>query len=449
MTDDFATAVSAIVGPERALGLDSAALRRIRWPLGDGIVPVAGAAPETSDQVVSLVRLARERALGLAIQYDDRGTGATHRGERRTLVLDLSRMNKIVEVHADGAAATLEPGVTFAQLAEHLKGTGLCVASGRDPDASVLGSAYSRDFGYTPYGDHALMLCGAEYVTIAGRQMRTGMGAMPQSRTWHLYKFSLGPYSDGLAMQSGALVPTMAGIWLMPKPPSIQFFCVELQSEDALAPAIENLRQLKIGNVLPGTVTLADPALHKAIVGSRDNRGAWRLYGAVYGTAATVPIVRAIIDNTLSGIRDARFLTDGEMRADPACREHVALMAGAPGSSAVKLDGVRSTEQMSFVAPIEGRHSLRMAQIARDAFAGSGLRCGIEQNLVGRSLIQRVWMGCAGEEKILVDAATSLVARMADEGFGLIGQSFALSAVARRALSGQYIVQEQALLALS
>ena len=51
-----------------------------------------------------------------------------------------------------------------------------------------------------------------------GELMRTGMGAMPGNRSWHLYKRGLGPTPDQLFMQSNFGIVTKMGVWLMPEP---------------------------------------------------------------------------------------------------------------------------------------------------------------------------------------------------------------------------------------
>ena len=75
--------------------------------------------------------------------------------------------------------------------------------------------------GYTPYGDHFMMQCGMEVVLANGEVMRTGMGAMPGTNTWQLFKYGFGPYVDGMFSQSNFGVVTKMGIWLMPEPPRL------------------------------------------------------------------------------------------------------------------------------------------------------------------------------------------------------------------------------------
>ena len=58
--------------------------------------------------------------------------------------------------------------------------------------------------------------CGMEVVLPNGEVMRTGMGAMPGNRAWHVYKRGLGPTPDQLFMQSNFGIVTKMGVWLMP-----------------------------------------------------------------------------------------------------------------------------------------------------------------------------------------------------------------------------------------
>ena len=55
-----------------------------------------------------------------------------------------------------------------------------------------------------------------EVVLPNGELMRTGMGAMPGNRSWHVYKRGLGPTPDQLFMQSNFGIVTKMGVWLMP-----------------------------------------------------------------------------------------------------------------------------------------------------------------------------------------------------------------------------------------
>ncbi|RMF69159.1 MAG: FAD-binding oxidoreductase, partial [Alphaproteobacteria bacterium] len=80
---------------------------------------------ESREDVVAAVRLCREHRAPL-IPF---GTGTSLEGHIHALFgglsLDLSRMNRIIEVAAEDQLAVVEAGVTREQLNTHLRDTGL------------------------------------------------------------------------------------------------------------------------------------------------------------------------------------------------------------------------------------------------------------------------------------------------------------------------------------
>ena len=81
---------------------------------------------------------------------------------------------------------------------------------------SVVGNALENGATYLPTGSDMAAACGMEVVLPSGELLRTGMGAMPGNRAWHVYKRSLGPSLDTLFMQSNFGIVTKMGVWLMP-----------------------------------------------------------------------------------------------------------------------------------------------------------------------------------------------------------------------------------------
>ena len=106
------------------------------------------------------------------------------------VILDLHRMNQIVEVNEEYAYAIVEPGVSFFDLYEEIQRRGLNLWPSVPAIAwgSVLGNTMDRGFGYTPNGEHSQSQCGMEVVLPDGEVLRTGMGAMKDSKTFALYK---------------------------------------------------------------------------------------------------------------------------------------------------------------------------------------------------------------------------------------------------------------------
>jgi 4-cresol dehydrogenase (hydroxylating) len=118
-----------------------------------------------------------------------------------SVVLDLKRMNRILEVDERNAYALVEPGVSYFDLYRYIEERGLKVwIDCPDPGwGSVVGNALDHGVGYTmnPYRDHWGAQCGLEVVTGDGELVRTGMGAAGLA---HLaaVQIRLCPYLDGI-----------------------------------------------------------------------------------------------------------------------------------------------------------------------------------------------------------------------------------------------------------
>jgi len=114
------------------------------------------------------------------------GYGSAAPAERGQVVLDLHRMNRILEVDADLCYALVEPGVTYRQLydyfQEHKLPLWLSVPA-PSAIAGPTGNTLDRGVGYTPYGEHFLNACGMEVVLANGEILRTAMGGLPNSRS--------------------------------------------------------------------------------------------------------------------------------------------------------------------------------------------------------------------------------------------------------------------------
>ena len=99
------------------------------------------------------------------------------------MIVDLSRMNRILEVNTELAYAVVEPGVTQGQFYQYLQRNRIPLwmdVTGAPTDASLVGNILERGFGHSPYGDHFLSACGMEVVLADGRILRTGFGHYEQ-----------------------------------------------------------------------------------------------------------------------------------------------------------------------------------------------------------------------------------------------------------------------------
>ena len=95
------------------------------------------------------------------------GYGSAAPAERGQVVLDLHRMNRILEVDGDLCYALVEPGVTYRQLYDYFQEHQLPLWLSLPAPSAIAGptgNTLDRGVGYTPYGDHCMQICGLEVV---------------------------------------------------------------------------------------------------------------------------------------------------------------------------------------------------------------------------------------------------------------------------------------------
>ena len=230
--EEFASALSEFaqaVGDEWVFSSDEdVALYRdsysIYWGEPEERVASAAVAPANVEEVQQIVRVANR--YGIPIYPISTGRNLTYGGAAPTLsgsvVVDLKRMNRVLEVDEDRHFALVEPGVSYFDLYNYIQERGLNVMLDvPDPGwGSPIGNSLDHGVGYTmsPYRDHFGSHCGMEFVTAEGEVVRTGNGAMPGSDSWQDYRYGVGPMIDGLLAQSNFGIVTKMGFWLMPMP---------------------------------------------------------------------------------------------------------------------------------------------------------------------------------------------------------------------------------------
>ncbi len=184
----------------------------------------AAVAPENVEQVSAVVRIARKHRVPLYPISTGKnfGYGGPSPNVNGSVVLDLKRMNRVLEVNNERNYCLVEPGVSYFDLQRAVDETGNKVMLDcPDPGwGSPIGNSLERGVGYTMphFRDHFGSHCGMEVVLPDGEIMRTGMGALPGSDTWHEYPYGFGPDPAGLFAQGNFGVVTKMGFRLMPMP---------------------------------------------------------------------------------------------------------------------------------------------------------------------------------------------------------------------------------------
>jgi len=224
--------------------------------------PCGAVAPQSNDELRGVLEVANRYRIpvwpistGKNLAYG----GAAPR-MKGTMVLDLRRMNRILEINDELGYAVVEPGVNFFEFHKALEDRGgkLWMSGPAHSWGSVIGNALEHGVGYTPYGVHADMICGMEIMLANGEIIRTGMGAVEGSQEWQVYRHGFGPVWEGVFTQSNFGIVTKMGIWLMPEPEGMAGVRISVPREEDLEALVDTLRPLKLNDTINATYTIVN-----------------------------------------------------------------------------------------------------------------------------------------------------------------------------------------------
>jgi len=319
-------AMRAALGPDGYKDDGGTVARFARSSSGRSTVPLAVVWPADTGQLRQVLQLAGHFNLKVYPVSTGRNWGygdacAVNDGQ---VICVLSRMDKILAYDDELGYVVIEPGVTQGMLSSFLQARGgqfWADCTGAGPDTSLIGNIMERGFGHTPYGNRLLTVAALEVMLASGETVRTGFGHYPRARAANVYPFGVGPYVDGMFTQSNFGIVTRLGLWLMPRTPVVNHFLCHVDSDAALAAAVDALRPLRmdgtlrsvihIGNdlrVLSGGMTFPREQVQKGARLPDELReayrrkagiGAWTISGALYGTAGQVAGARAAVRRAL------------------------------------------------------------------------------------------------------------------------------------------------------
>lgn len=302
------------------------------------VLPVAFAYPENTSQIQQIILLATKHKIPLWVvsRGNNWGYGAATPFKENSLVVILERLNKILEVNEELAYAVIEPGVSYEQLNRYLKERNYKLwidCTDGTPNGSVIGNALERGIGETPYGDHFGNLCGLEVILPDAQIIHTGGSSSNHPlKTWHLHKWGIGPYLEGMFSQSNLGIVTKAGIWLMPEPKAFQSYVFELRREDKFPEVIDIFRKLALQGIVNTKLHMINDFVsltvltqkHREIIEGKDylsdddlknlrtkyKIAAWSGGGGLYGTKDELRVQRKIMHKELGRYGRLMFLND-------------------------------------------------------------------------------------------------------------------------------------------
>jgi FAD/FMN-containing dehydrogenase len=301
-----------------------------------GKLPCAVVRPASTGEVSEIVKAAAAQGLSIVA----RGGGASYTdgyapAEPDAVLIDSSRLNRIVEVNERDGYVVVQAGVTWAELNEVLKARGL-----RTPFfgpfsgiAATVGGSLSQgsvSWGTGQYGVSGENVLGVEVVIANGDVLRTGSWGAANSVPFFR---SYGPDFTGLFMgDCGALgVKTTISMRLMPRAAHVIGLSFGFRDFDSMAAGMEAAAKEGLNLINFGL----DPRLQQGQLGKATLSTGLQAAGAVFRTSRNVVDgVAQVARIGLAGrgflkgaIFSAHWLVDG-VDADTA-RAHAARLRAA------------------------------------------------------------------------------------------------------------------------
>jgi 4-cresol dehydrogenase (hydroxylating) flavoprotein subunit len=312
--EDFTTALGAdkvlTSDEERAEFRDPFA-----FPTWDEYTSSAVLMPETVEEIQAILRIANQRGVPLWTHSQGRNNGYGGPAPRVTgsVNVSLRNMDKVLEINEECAYAVVEPGVRWFDLYEAIKAGGhrLMPSIADVGWGSVIGNTLDHGITYLPPGQDMAAQCGMEVVLADGEVMRTGMGALPGSRSWHVYKRGLGPTPDQLFMQSNFGIVTKMGYWLQPYPEVYMPLWMRVWNDEDLPRVIDTLRELLLDGTIRMVPQILSAVLMASILSDRDRW--WQGEG---------PIPDATIDEIGRELEIGRWIMRFALYEDDAVADH-------------------------------------------------------------------------------------------------------------------------------
>jgi D-lactate dehydrogenase (cytochrome) len=191
---------AAIASLQRLLGDRSSTAASIREGHGKDasyhpcVAPDAVAFVQSTEEVSEIARICARHKVPLIPFGSGTGVEGNVVALRGGVSLDLSQMNRILQVSTGDLDATVQAGVTHQQLNEHLGGSGLFFSVDPGANATIGGMAATRASGTNSvrYGTMRENVLSLEVVLPDGRAIRTARRARKSAAGYDLTRLFVG-----------------------------------------------------------------------------------------------------------------------------------------------------------------------------------------------------------------------------------------------------------------
>lgn len=291
------------LGPEK-VSIDSSLIQSYASSInGTFSAPLAVVFAESESDVSHCIELALNQNLELypASRGRNLGYGDIQGTRQGQVILDLRRMNRILELNEELGYVRFEPGVSQEQLYKYLQANNSRLSldvTGAGLDASIAGNILERGFGHTPYGDRFGRVLQLKVILGNGKKIVTGMGAF-EDPVQPVYRYGTGPMLEGLFSQSNYGIVTEITLELMPEPEARTMFVISCRDKNSLGNIIQNIRELKLSGVITSAVHIANKS---RAIGQGDNKlaGYWNLSGVLTGPSSVVNAQARVVKRIFS-----------------------------------------------------------------------------------------------------------------------------------------------------
>ena len=256
--DSTLASLARVLAPEQIISNPAELLTYEMDASYDRHAPDGVAFPLNTAEVVNIVKWAREHRVPLVARGAGTGLSGGCVPERGGVIVEFSRMKRVIELDEAGRSAVVEPGVVNLVLDEMVKSKGLYYppdpASGR---AATLGGNIAENAGGPhcfKYGVTSNYVTGLQVVLADGRVLRLGGRALDY------------PEYDFVGLMTGSEgtlgIVTEASVRLIHNIPAIKTLMV---SFDSVREAGEAVSAIIAHGLVPATLEMMDQQIMRII----------------------------------------------------------------------------------------------------------------------------------------------------------------------------------------